>query len=320
MTAKGLTRQLLSLARGGADMRQILNPAEVISEAVRLAAVGTHVKVSLELADGLHVIHADRNEIVRVFQNLVINSIQAIEGPGSVTISASNVELNADDVPPLAGGDYVQIQVTDTGCGIPSEQLQSIFEPFFTTKKTGTGLGLATVLSIIKTHGGQVGVDSTVGKGTTFTIFLPRADQPVAEIQREAPTLRFGSGRILVMDDEAKILHLIGIMLESLEYKFDTARNGKEAIALYQRYLNVDRPYDVVILDLTIVGGMGGEETFRELQKLDPGICAVISSGYDSEEMSRRYLNMGFRGYLSKPYRVGELGKMLKQVLGRGDG
>ncbi|HUG10269.1 MAG TPA: ATP-binding protein, partial [Opitutaceae bacterium] len=197
MTAKGLTRQLLSLARGGADMRQILNPAEVISEAVRLAAVGTHVKVNLELAEGLHVIHADRNEIVRVFQNLVINSIQAIEGPGSVTISASNVELNADDVPPLHGGDYVQIQVTDTGCGIPSEQLQSIFEPFFTTKKTGTGLGLATVLSIIKTHGGQVGVDSTVGKGTTFTIFLPRADQPVAEIQREAPTLRFGSGRIL---------------------------------------------------------------------------------------------------------------------------
>lgn len=320
MTAKGLTRQLLSLARGGADMRQILNPAEVVTESVRLAAVGTHVKVGLDLQDGLHVVHADRNELVRVFQNLVINSIQAIEGPGSVTITAANVELNQDDVPPLPAGDYVQIQVADTGCGIPAEHLQNIFEPFYTTKKTGTGLGLATVLSIIKTHGGQVGVDSTVGKGTTFTIFLPRADQPVAEIQREAPTLRFGSGRILVMDDESKILNLIGIMLESLEYKFDTAKNGKEALALYQRYLNVDRPYDVVILDLTIVGGMGGEETFRELQRLDPNVCAIISSGYDSEEMSKRYLNMGFRGYLSKPYRVGELGKMLKQVLGKGEG
>jgi len=319
MTAKGLTRQLLSLARGGADMRQILNPAEVISEAVRLAAVGTHVKVGLELQEGLHVIHADRNELVRVLQNLVINSIQAIDGPGSVVISASNVELNEGDVPPLPSGDYVQVQVADTGCGIPADQLQEIFEPFYTTKKTGTGLGLATVLSIIKTHGGQVGVDSTVGKGTTFTVFLPRADQPVAEIQREAPTLRFGTGRILVMDDEAKILHLIGIMLESLEYKFDTARNGKEALALYQRYLNVDRPYDVVILDLTIVGGMGGEETFRELMKLDPNVCAIISSGYDSDEMSKRFLNMGFRGYLSKPYRVGELGKILKKVRGKSE-
>jgi PAS domain S-box-containing protein len=318
IAAKALTRQLLSLARGGADLRQILNPADFLQESVRLAAVGTPVKVELQVADDLYMIHADKAEIIRVFQNLIINAIQAMPGGnGNIWVRAYNSTLNEGDVPPLDAGDYVHFEVQDNGSGIPPEHLQKIFEPFFTTKKTGTGLGLATVISIVKTHGGQVGVTST-GAGTTFSIFLPRADQPVAEIQREAPTLRFGTGRILVMDDEEKILHLTGIMLENLGYKFDVARNGKDAVALYQRYLNVSRPYDCVLLDLTIVGGMGGEETYRELKKLNPELRAIISSGYDSEEMMRRYLDMGFSGYLSKPYRVGELGKILKKVLGGG--
>ena len=317
IAAKALTRQLLALARGGADLRQILNPADILQESVRLAAVGTPVKVELQVADDLHMIHADKAEIIRVFQNLIINSIQAMpNSSGNVWVRAYNSSLREGDVPPLAAGDYVHFEVQDNGAGIPPEILQKIFEPFFTTKKTGTGLGLATVISIVKTHGGQIGVTSTVGSGTNFSIFLPRADQPVAEIQREAPTLRFGTGRILVMDDEEKILHLTGIMLENLGYKFDVARNGKDAIALFQRYLNVSRPYDCVILDLTIVGGMGGEETYRELKKLYPELRAIISSGYDSEDMMRRYLDMGFHGYLSKPFRVGELGKILKKVLG----
>ncbi|HLP00603.1 MAG TPA: ATP-binding protein [Opitutaceae bacterium] len=317
IAAKALTRQLLALARGGADLRQILNPGEILQESVRLAAVGTPVKVELQFSDDLHMIHADKAEIIRVFQNLIINSIQAMpNNSGNVWVRAYNSALREGDVPPLPAGDYVHFEVQDNGAGIPPEHLQKIFEPFFTTKKTGTGLGLATVISIVKTHGGQIGVTSTPGAGTTFSIFLPRADQPVAEIQREAPTLRFGTGRILVMDDEEKILHLTGIMLENLGYKFDVARNGKDAVALYQRYLNVSRPYDCVILDLTIVGGMGGEETYRELKKLNPELRAIISSGYDSEDMMRRYLDMGFQGYLSKPFRVGELGKILKKVLG----
>jgi CheY-like chemotaxis protein len=275
------------------------------------------VRVDLLLADDLYMIHADKAEIIRVFQNLILNAIQAIpQAQGNVWVQANNATIAGNDVPTLPAGDYVHFEVKDNGCGIPQEHLQKIFEPFFTTKKSGTGLGLPTVNSIIKNHSGAVGVDSTVGVGTTFSIFLPRADQPVAEIQREAPSLRFGTGRILVMDDEEKILHLTGIMLENLGYKFDVARNAKDAIGLFQRYLNLQRPYDCVILDLTIVGGIGGEETFREMRKLQPDVCAVISSGYDSEEMMRRYLDMGFRGYLSKPYRVGELGKILKKVLG----
>jgi DNA-binding NtrC family response regulator len=131
-----------------------------------------------------------------------------------------------------------------------------------------------------------------------------------------APTLRFGTGRILFMDDDEKICALTGGMLESLEYKFDTARNGEEAIALYKRYLNIGRPYDVVILDLTIVGGMGGEDTFKKLREMDPDVRAIVASGYDSEEMERQFLDLGFCGYLRKPYRIKDLGVILKTVLG----
>jgi CheY-like chemotaxis protein len=222
----------------------------------------------------------------------------------------------ADQIPPLAAGDYIQFEVKDDGCGIPPENLKKVFDAFFTTKRHGTGLGLATVLQVVRNHGGQIGVVSTVGTGTTFTIFLPRAGQPAEVEARRAPTLRFGTGRVLFMDDDEKICTLTGGMLETLEYKFDIAKKGEEALALYKRYLNIGRPYDAVIMDLTIIGGMGGEETFKKLREMDPDVRAIISSGYDSEDMARQYLDMGFCGYLTKPYRVMDLGRILKTVLG----
>jgi DNA-binding NtrC family response regulator len=155
-----------------------------------------------------------------------------------------------------------------------------------------------------------------VGSGTTFTIFLPQAAQTAEVEAHRAPTLRFGTGRILFMDDDEKICALTGGMLESLEYKFDTARNGEEAIGLYKRYLNIGRPYDAVILDLTIIGGMGGADTYKKLRGLDPDVRAIIASGYDNEEMAKEFLQMGFCGYLTKPYRVTDLGRILKTVLG----
>jgi CheY-like chemotaxis protein len=210
----------------------------------------------------------------------------------------------------------VQFEVQDDGCGIPPENIAKIFAAFFTTKQHGTGLGLATVLDVVRKHGGQIGVESTVGTGTTFTVFLPRAGQPVEVEARRAPSLRFGTGRVLFMDDDEKICELTGGMLQSLEYKYDVAKKGEEAIALYKRYLNIGKPYDVVIMDLTIVGGMGGEETFKKLLEMDPEVRAIVSSGYDSEEMAKQFLEMGFCGYLTKPYRVTDLGRILKTVLG----
>jgi two-component system, cell cycle sensor histidine kinase and response regulator CckA len=317
MAAKALAKQLLNFAKGGTATETVLAPLTVLNEAKQVAAAGSATEVLVAAAPGTSNVLAEREQLKQVFQNLVVNAIQAMpEGrPGHVWLRAGNVTLTEEQVPPLPAGEYVQFEVQDDGVGIPPENLQRIFDAFFTTKKHGTGLGLSTVLEIVRKHSGQIGVASTVGSGTTFTIFLPQAAQTAEVEAHRAPTLRFGTGRILFMDDDEKICALTGGMLESLEYKFDTARNGEEAVALYKRYLNIGRPYDAVILDLTIIGGLGGADTYKKLRDLDPDVRAIIASGYDNEEMAKEFLAMGFCGYLTKPYRVTDLGRILKTVL-----
>ena len=318
LAAKALAKQLLTFAKGGTAVRQVLNPADILGESVRLAGAGSTVKMELNVAPDTAAICVDRAQILQVFQNLIINAIQAMTtGQGQVWVSAGNVSLAEGQIAPLPAGTYVAIEVRDNGSGIPAQHVDKIFAPFFTTKKTGTGLGLATVLSIVKRHGGQMGVDTEIGVGTAFTIFLPQAEKSEEVEARRAPTLRFGTGRVLFMDDDEHICTLTGGMLESLGYKFDLAANGEQAIQLYKRYLNIGRPYDVVIMDLTIIGGMGGELTYRHLKDLDPEVRAIMTSGYDNDEMARQFYEMGFLGYLTKPYRVGDLGKMLRKVLGK---
>ena len=318
--AKSLTRQLLTFSKGSSAnaAQQVVGTAEILQDSVRIAAAGSTAVVSVEVKEGTSALEVDRGQILQVFQNLIINAVQAMpaQSAGRVTLRATNVVVADGDVPPLPAGPYVQIEVQDNGAGIPSENLEKIFEPFFTTKKQGTGLGLATVLAIVRKHGGQIGVDSAVGSGTTFTLFFPQATRPVEVAVRRAPALRFGTGRVLFMDDDDKICDLTAGMLTSLDYTHDIVKNGADAIAFYKRYLNIGRPYDAVILDLNIIGGMGGEECFKALRDLHPEVRAIVSSGYDSEEMARRYYDMGFVGYLSKPYRAAELGKVIKAALG----
>ncbi len=236
-------------------------------------------------------------------------------GP-KLQLRAGNISLTDGQVPALAAGEYVEFEVRDNASGIPPENLSKIFDPFFTTKKHGTGLGLATVLSIVRKHGGQIALNSTVGVGTAFTVYLPPAGRPPEVQARKAPSLRFGTGRVLFMDDDASITSLTAAMLKSLDYKFDLAKSGEETLVLYKRYLNIGRPYDAVIMDMNVIGGMGAEETFAALKKLDPDVRAIISSGYDNEDMARKFLDAGFCGHLTKPYRVADLGKLLKAVPG----
>jgi signal transduction histidine kinase len=319
LAAKALTRQLLSFAKGTpAGTRQVVKPAELLRDAVRIAAAGSPVRVELALDEECGAVEVTRGQMLQVFQNLIVNAIQAMPDPsaGRLELGCAAQTLAADEMPPLVAGDYVRFTVSDNGAGIPPDTLAKIFEPFFTTKKTGTGLGLATVLSIVRKHGGQLSVESKVGTGTTFTAFIPVTDRPLQAAARRAAALRFGTGRVLFMDDDPKISEITGNMLKNLDYAYDLAKNGEEALALYRKYLNVNRPYDVVIMDLTIVGGMGGEACFHELKKLDPDVRAIISSGYDNDEMVERFLAMGFSGYLTKPYRVGDLGRVLKTILG----
>ncbi len=319
LAAKGLTKQLLLFAKGGSATRVVVPVPALLADSVKIASAGSTAAIRVDAPDTLWPVEVDRSQLLQVFQNLIVNALQAMPpAPHTpqVQVRAANTTLTAEQLPPLPAGDYLEIEVRDNGAGIKPEHLEKIFDPFFTTKKHGTGLGLATVLSIVRKHGGQIALDSTVGTGTVFTVFLPRADQPVEVQARRAASLRFGTGRVLFMDDDDKICALTATMLQSLDYKYDIAKNGEEAIKLYQRYLNIGRPYDAVIMDLTIIGGMGGEDCFKALRELDPDVRAIVSSGYDNDEMARRYLDLGFCGYLTKPYRVTDLGKVIKTVLG----
>ncbi len=318
-TAKGLTKQLLAFAKGGAGTQTVCHAKDILADSIRVASAGATAEITLDVADGAEPVQVDRAQILQVFQNLIVNALQAMPPPPHrprLQIRAANVAIAENQVPGLGAGTYVEFEVRDNGSGIKPEHVEKIFDPFFTTKKHGTGLGLATVLSIVRKHGGQIGLDTQVGVGTAFTVYLPKADKPVDVQARRAPSLRFGTGRVLFMDDDPKISTLTANMLQSLDYKFDLAKNGDEAITLYKRYLNIGRPYDAVIMDLTVVGGMGGEECFSELRKLDPDVRAIVASGYDNDEMAKQFFEKGWCGYLTKPYRVNDLGKVLKTVLG----
>ncbi len=317
--AKGLSRQLLTFSKGGTGTRQTIRTADLLRDSIRIAASGSTVKVELNAPADLATIQVDRPQLLQVFQNLIVNAIQAMpNGQGNVWLTAGNVALADGQIPPLPAGQYVAIEVRDNGSGIKPEHLEKIFDPFFTTKKTGTGIGLATVVKIIKHHGGQLTVDTELGVGTAFTVFLPRAEQEEVVETRRPPTLNLATrtNRILFMDDDLEISRLTEGMLVSMGYGVDLAKDGDEAIKFYRRYLNIKRPHDVVIMDLTVIGGMGGEECFRKLRELDPSVRAIVASGYDNDEMKRQFLDMGFCGYLTKPYRVGDLSRILKQVLG----
>jgi PAS domain S-box-containing protein len=319
LTAKNLTKQLLTFARGGTGAISVCDPKEILEEAVKMASVGSTAEITVQAPAGTGAVKVDRAQIVQVFQNLILNSLQAMPPAPHVPrlqLRAADVHFVEGQVASLAPGEYVEFEVRDNGSGISPENLERIWDPFFTTRKHGTGLGLSTAMSIVRKFGGEIGVQSTVGVGTVFSVFLPIADQPIDVQARPAPSQRFSTGRVLFMDDDDHICALTAAMLQSLDYKFDIVKNGEDAIAFYKRYLNVGRPYDAVIMDLTVVGGLGGEETFRILRELDPEVRAIVSTGYDNEDMARQYLDMGFCGYLTKPYRVADLGKVLKAVLG----
>jgi PAS domain S-box-containing protein len=319
LAAKSLTKQLLMFTKGGAGALTVCDPKEILEDAVKVASAGSTAEITVQTHEGTGAVRVDRPQILQVFQNLIVNALQAMPPPphkARLHLKAADAHISSGQIASLPEGDYVEFEVRDNGSGVNPENVEKIWDPFFTTKKHGSGLGLATVLSIVRKLGGEIGLQSVLGEGTVFSVFLPRADQPADVQARPAPSLRFGTGRVLFMDDDDHICSLTAAMLQSLDYKFDLAKNGEDAVTLYRRYLNLGRPYDAVIMDVTVVGGMGGEETFNVLRELDPDVRAIVSSGYDDDEIARQFLDMGFCGYLTKPYRVAELGKVLKAVLG----
>lgn len=314
MQATRLTNQLLTFSKGGAPVKQSLAVKELVMEAVRVALAGSNIKCIFSFAEDLWAIDVDREQMGQVVNHLVSNACQAMPQGGELRLAIDNLEL-AEPTISLQPGKYVRIAVIDQGYGIDEGTLSKIFNPYFTTKETGRGMGLAVAESIVRRHGGSINVKPNPGRGTTFEVFLPASDKLPHTDMSDDETGLGGHGRILVMDDEEYIRIILSRMLKKLGYEAYMACDGQEAIEYYIRGLNSNQPFDAVIMDLTIPGGMGGSETIQELLKIDPGLKAIVSSGYSSDPVMANYLEHGFRGVIPKPYEISRLNRVLCEVL-----
>lgn len=324
LRAQELTRYLLTFAEGGAPMKQVLRPESLLEEACGFALRGSHVQCEFDLPGDLWETEADPNQIAQAVSNVVLNAVEATPDGGQISVRAENVSAPLTDAPNLPYGDYLRISVRDRGAGISKENLARIYDPFFTTKKQARGLGLAAAYSIIQRHDGQISVESVLNTGTVVTIYLPAvrpsvlpasaaaAAPPAREEQSPtgASAARTWSGkkqRILVMDDEEAIRALIDTMLTMLGYEVVQAADGDTALALHAEAAAKDQRFDLVIMDLTIPGGMGGREAIRRLREVDHDVYAIVSSGYSNDPVMAHYAAHGFNAVLPKPYMMQEL-------------
>jgi PAS domain S-box-containing protein len=321
-TAKDLTHKLITFSKGGTPDKRIAEVPKLIKNSVEFTLSGANLKCEFHFSKNLWPVEVDTNQIGQAIYNVVMNSREAMPDGGLLIVRAANVTSD-DDLTNLKDGNYVKISITDHGRGIPKKNLDKIFNPYFSTKKMGnkkgTGLGLSICHSIIKKHGGNVTVASKLGKGSTFHLYLPSATVKTLDhrdtntSEQEIPI--FGEGRILVMDDEEMIRKLAGELLSFLGYEVDFAINGSEAVERYRKALNSNKPFDAVILDLTVKGGMGGKETIQKLLKIDPQVIGILSSGYCNDPEITDYGRYGFSGVVTKPYTMGELGEKLNQAI-----
>ena len=243
----------------------------------------------------------------------MINASQAMPEGGTIRVEAENLTIDDGHGLPLKPGRYIRISIKDQGVGIAEKHLANIFDPYFTTKHDGSGLGLATAHSIIEKHEGHITVESLIGVGTTLHIYLPASDKMIPE--KEEVQLIKGQGRILVMDDEASLRKMLGRMLKNLGYESKFAKDGAEAIEMYKAAKKSEKPYDAVIMDLTIPGGMGGKEAIEKLLEIDPEVKAIVSSGYSDDPVLTNFQEYGFMGMMPKPFESLSLGKVLHEVL-----
>jgi len=254
-------------------------------------------------------VEIDSGLISQVMHNLIINADQAMPDGGIIRVRAENLIVDRETETSLQPGRYVEISVQDHGMGIQKEHLARIFDPCFTTKQMGSGMGLATVHSILENNQAHISVESEVGRGTCFRVHIP------AFRKHEEHGSIAGKGRILVMDDEEMVRRIVGQMLSLLGYDADYAIDGSEAIEMYQAKKQSGRPFDAVIMDLTIPGGMGGKEAISKLLGLDPDVKAIVSSGYSNDPIMSNYKAHGFKAVIVKPYQVQELNEVLERAL-----
>jgi PAS domain S-box-containing protein len=319
LRAKDLTQQLLTFSKGGSPIKKTLSMGAILTDSSRFALTGSPVRCEYELADDLYPVDIDEGLMHQVINNIVINAEQAMPQGGIITIGAVNIVF--DERSRMGGlvlekGKYIKISIEDHGIGIQKEHIDKIFDPYFTTKQRGSGIGLATTYSIIKKHEGNITVDSIPGKGTIFHIYLKASEKQLEIRSDNIENPLCGKGRVLIMDDEEMVASTTSEILASLGYSVASARDGREAVEQYQKANESGIPFDAVILDLTVPGGMGGEETIKKLLEIDPSVKAIVSSGYSNNPIMSEFRKYGFSGIVTKPFHIRELSEVINMVIG----
>ncbi|RLB67946.1 MAG: hypothetical protein DRH04_07340 [Deltaproteobacteria bacterium] len=319
--ARSLTRQLLTFSQGGSPVLETQDIRRIIAETASFNLAGSNVKLEMCFSPDTWNTMVDKGQISQVIANLVLNADQAMPDGGVLMISSENVTVVEGEDEMLAPGPYVKLSFQDQGVGIPVEYQEKIFAPYFTTKQTGSGLGLATVYSIVRRHGGHIRVSSSPGQGSLFTVYLPaveaedRVEPPVVVSQTSSEAGIPAGWRVLVMDDEEVIREVAVEMLEVLGCEAEAVADGRKALECYRESLAAGRPFDLVVMDLTIPGGMGGEEAVREILQIDPQARVVVSSGYSEDSVVANFRDYGFVGRIAKPYNLNELNALLESLL-----
>jgi PAS domain S-box-containing protein len=313
-----LSGQLLGYAREGRYEIKPISLNDVVRETSdTFGTTRKEIRIHKELAEDLYGMQADKAQIEQILLNLYVNAADAMRGGGSLYLNTMNIshEAMANKPYEVKPGNYVLLTARDTGRGMDKETMERIFEPFFTTKgfARGTGLGLASVYGIVKSHGGYIDVESKKGYGTTFYVYLPASEEVfVKEIRTEEKFLR-GSETILLVDDEDLVLDAGARLLEVIGYRVLRAKNGVEAVEIFRK--NKDK-IDLIILDM-VMPEMGGGETFDKLKEIDSEIKVLLSSGYSLDGEADEIMRRGCDGFIQKPFKLERLSKNLRQLLQR---
>ncbi len=322
LQAKSLTQQLLTFSKGGAPILETTTIHQLVEDCAQFILRGSNVRCEIEKKGDIWPVDADKGQIAQVVNNLIINADQSMPHGGVITLRLRNCNIRKSQVPALDSGDYVSISITDQGVGITPENLKRIFDPYFTTKKDGNGLGLASSYSIIKSHNGIMTVDSEIDHGSRFTIYLPRSKEALStetnepsKEHEESNIIHKGQGRILVMDDMEAMMMVAGEILTVLGYQVEFSTDGTEAIEAYKAAKESGTPFDAAVFDLTVPGGMGGEEAATILLQYDPDLIAIASSGYSTSNVMSDYKNSPFAAVVPKPYRIKDMSDALHRVL-----
>ena len=315
--ASRLTKQLLAFSKGGAPVRRITNVGRLLRDTVGLAGAGSHMRVDVDVPGDLWHAHVDSGQFSQVVSNIVINAQQATGEGGRLLVRASNFHGALPTGAATGDARFVRIDFIDNGTGIAESIRHRVFDPYFSTRSGGSGLGLATAFAICRNHGGTLTFESRVGSGTIFSAFFPASSEVEVEPTSAPSHVPSGSGSILVLDDEPSVQLVLRRTLERWGYQVETVADGRHAVQRYLERMQAGRPFDLLIMDLTIPGGMGGRQAMAEILQHDPQARAIVASGYSDDPTMANYREAGFMAAMAKPFQHAELGRLVSTVMAR---